>query len=324
MEYTRELSYQFPLIRGEDVRAAQQSLIALHIQPPCGGADGVFGYMTAAAVKSFQAQYNVAGRTSGAGLTVDGKIDQTTWGALISRALAVNATAARIQTAAQTLAISGPIPGSSVKPAPCLSANQVQKVRAWMSSHFGADIAAAIAGTPVDADLVYAIACQETAAVWLPWIDTMTPDQILAHCVFDASGDAPKTARRAFPANTAAFRGKYGDALTQQLINAANEVRSLRRLPPAQWVYKGYGIFQYDLQNIEADPDFFINQQWSDFGACLKRLMKELQQKLSAAAGDVQDAVRRYNGAGDAAELYAVNVMQMREWSAAGAAPLAA
>jgi hypothetical protein len=324
MEYTRVLSYQFPLIRGEDVRAVQQALMALHIQPPCGSADGVFGFMTAATVKSFQAQYNSVGRSSGEVLDVDGKVGEATWAAVFNRAVAVNATAARIQSAAQSLAATGPVPGSSIKPAPCLTANQVRQVRDWMSGHFLADITAATKGSAVDADLVYAIACQESASVWLPWISTMTPDQVLAHCVFDASGDAPGSQREAFPANTAAFRGKYGDDLTQQLIAAANETRALRKLPAAQWVYKGYGIFQYDLQNIVDDPDFFKNRQWSDFRSCLDRLMRELNEKLTAAGGNLQDAIRRYNGAGPAAELYAANVIQMREWSGTAAAPLAA
>ena len=70
MEYTRLLSYQFPLTRGEDVRAVQQALIALQIKPPCGSADGVFGFATAATVKSFQGQYNAVGRAGEAPLTV--------------------------------------------------------------------------------------------------------------------------------------------------------------------------------------------------------------------------------------------------------------
>jgi putative peptidoglycan binding protein len=353
MEYTRELRYEFPLIRGEDVRAVQQALIALHIQPPCGAADGVFGKMTAVTVESFQRQYNLVGRSSGEALALDGAVGEQTWGAIFNRAIAVNATAARIQSAAvsiqaaavsiqpaavsvpaaaaggpsaQTVAIQGQGPNTagSVKPSPCLNAAHVQIVRNWMSSNFGAEIEAATAGSPFDVNLVCAIACQETALVWLPWIDTMSPQEVLTHCVFDASGDAPRTTRRSFPANTAAFRNKFGDAVTQQLINAANEMRSLRRMPPAQWVYKGYGIFQYDLQNMLTDPDFFVQGQWSDFRACLDRLMKLLHEKLNSAGGDLQEAVRRYNGEGAAAEQYAANVMQMRDWSALEQAPAAA
>jgi hypothetical protein len=316
MQYTHELSYQFPFIRGEDVRTVQQALIALHIQPPCGTADGVFGAMTEACVKSFQSQYNVGGR-QGDPLPLDGKVDEATWQALIRRAVAVRASAARVQTAADVLTATPPsVDAVGIKPAPGMTREQVIRVRNWLMTHFADEIAKGIAGTPFDADLVCAIACQETASVWLPWIDTMTPDQILADCVFDASGDAPGTNRVAFPANTGAFRAKYGDVLTQQLINAANTTRGLRKLPPQQWVYKGYGIFQYDLQNIQVDADFFTQHQWYSFASCMDRLMAELREKLAAAQGDVRDAVRRYNGATPAAELYAANVMQMQAWSA--------
>jgi hypothetical protein len=316
MQYTRELSYQFPFIRGEDVRTVQQALIALHVQPPCGSADGVFGAMTKACVESFQSHYNVGGR-EGDPLPLDGKVDQATWLALISRAVAVHASAARVQTAAGVLTVTPPsVDVAGVRAAPGMTREQVIRVRNWLMTHFADDIAKGISGTPFDADLVCAIACQETAPVWLPWIDTMTPDQILEYCVFDASGDAPSTSRAAFPVNTAAFRAKYGDVLTQQLINAANTTRNLRKLPPQQWVYKGYGIFQYDLQNILVDPDFFTQHQWYSFASCMDRLMAELREKLEAAKGDVRDAVRRYNGATPAAELYAANVMQMQAWSA--------
>jgi hypothetical protein len=319
MDFARPLNYTFPLMRGEDVRAVQQALIALRVQPPCGVPDGVFGYRSAAAVRAFQGNYNVAGRVTGGSLPVDGKVDEATWGALFVSAKGIQASSARIQAAAA--AVEGPAEVTLPAHNPCLSAAQVQKVRAWMSTHFGPAIAAAVQGTPFDEDLIYAIACQETAPVWLPWIDKMSPDDILARCVFDASGDAENSRRDAFPANTAAFRAHFGDPSTQQLIDEANATRKLRGYAPAQWVYKGYGIFQYDLQNILNDQAFFGDRQWANFGACLERLMRELHEKLDAAHGSLLEAVRRYNGAGPAAELYAVDVMQMRRWSAAVAQP---
>lgn len=314
MEYTRLLHYEFPLIRGEDVRAVQQALIALRVNPPCGTADGVFGDGTASTVKAFQHTFNVAGRTGAPPIPENGDVGADTWGALFGRARDVNASSSRIQAAASALA--APLPGGAIAPAPCLNADQVKRVRDWLTAHFASDIAAATAGTPVDPNLIYAIACQETAVVWLGWLDKLTPEQVLARCVFDASGDAPQTARQAFPMDTNAFRARLGDGLTQQLIAEANETRSLRGFSPKTWVYKGYGIFQYDLQNILADPDFFTKRLWADFPSCLDRLMRTLKDKLSQAQGNVQDAVRRYNGGGPAADRYAACVMQMREWCA--------
>lgn len=317
MEYTRPLRYTFPLIRGEDVRAVQQALTALRVDPPCGGADGVFGIRCFNSVKTFQQHYNVAGRTSGSALPVDGQVDESTWAALFLSAQGAQAPAARIQSAAA--AVRPVDPTGSAAPPP-LNASQVRRVRQWMSAHFGPAIEAAIVNTPFDVDLVYAVACQETAWVWQAWIERFPAEQILARCVFDASGDAPNTKRAVFPANTAAFRGRFGDALTQTLIDEANATRRLRGFADEQWVYKGYGIFQYDLQNIITDQGFFQNRQWGSFAACLERFMREMHAKLEAANGDVVDAVRRYNGAGSAAEIYASNVMQMRAWSAAAAA----
>ena len=312
MEFTRELRYQFPLTRGEDVRAVQQALIALKVQPQCLGADGVYGSNTSLSVKGFQHSYNVAGRGTGAALAEDGGVGAETWAALVARARDANATASRIVTAAG--ALSGPLPGSAIAPTPCLTAPQVRRVRDWMLHNFEMVIATATSGTPIDVQLVCAIACQETAIYWLAWVDTMTPHDVLARCVFDASGDAPNTSRIAFPANTAAFRNRMGDELTDMLIAEANATRALRKLPPQQWVYKGYGIFQYDLQNLLTDAAFFEQRQWSDFGACMDRFMREMREKLRAANGNLADAVRRYNGAGPAAERYAAAVLQMREW----------
>jgi hypothetical protein len=135
--------------------------------------------------------------------------------------------------------------------------------------------------------------------------------------VFDASGDAPGTSRAAFPRDTAAFRDRYPD-LADTLIEEANRSRALRKLPRAAWVYKGYGIFQYDLQHIEQDEEFFRDKKWSDFDACMERFMREMRRKLADAGGDLRDAVRRYNGRGAKAEEYAGHVMLMRYWLAGG------
>jgi len=299
-------------MRGEDVRSAQQALMALKVAPGCGGADGVFGIMTSQAVKAFQHNYNVAGRRGNPPVAENGVIAQDTWAALFGTAKSVSAPAARIQAAAA--AVTTPPPGSVISPPPCLNQAQVQKVRNWMATHFGADVDAAAATIGVDSNLIYAIACQETAIVWLAWIDKMTPEEVLAGCIFDASGDAPPGSREAFPKNTADFRGRFGDALTQRFIEDTNAARAVRGLPPRDWVYKGYGLFQYDLQNIVTDADFFNNRSWRDIKACLDRLTKMLGEKLRAQNGNILAAVKAYNGAGPRAEAYATAVMQMREW----------
>ena len=82
---------------------------------------------------------------------------------------------------------------------------------------------------------------------------------------------------------------------------------------------KGYGIFQYDLQHFVDDPDFFRNREWRSMESCLDRWMKEMQNKLTAADGDVADAVRRYNGSGPKAEQYRDHVLYIYGWLKAAA-----
>jgi len=314
MEYTRPLRYAFPLLRGEDVRSVQQALLTLHVQPPCGSADGVFGGVTAGTVKAFQHTYNVAGRGSGPALAENGEVAEDTWKALFARAGDANASAARVRAAAA--ALKSPAPGSTLAATPPLNATQVKRARDWMAANFGSAIDATALRNGVDSNLIYAIACQETASVWLAWITKLPADQVLARCVFDASGDAPGSARKAFPTNTQEFRGRFGDTLTAQLINEANATRQLRGYSPKQWVYKGYGLFQYDLQNIQSDAEFFTGRQWGDIQACLDRLTRILGDKIAKAKGDLTAAVRAYNGVGPDADRYVAAVMQMREWCA--------
>jgi hypothetical protein len=195
-----------------------------------------------------------------------------------------------------------------------LQRSQVLKGAAWVAAHFAAPIHAAIAGTPVTLPLVQAIACKETHNIWLGRIDTVDPGTLLTCCVGDASGDAPGSSRSAFPQNTEAFRQNYGEEFTTMLIAEANRARALRGLPPAAWVYKGYGLFQYDLQHVVKDPDFFRNRAWHTIGPCLEKLLAELKRCFKASGGDVRGAVRRYNGSGPRAEEYADHVMQFTAW----------
>ena len=180
----------------------------------------------------------------------------------------------------------------------------------WMKRQFGRKMTDRVDGTPFSLDLLCGIVCQETASHWLPFITTMTPERIVERCVYDASGDYPGTSRKAFPTNTAAFRHRYGDTFTEMLIAEANETRVLRGFKPKQWVYKGYGIFQYDLQHVVKNEAFFRDKQWYDFDVCLERAVGELTQKYKEQNGNLWEAVRAYNGSGRKARDYASNVRQ--------------
>jgi hypothetical protein len=191
--------------------------------------------------------------------------------------------------------------------------DQARAIARWLDAHYGARIAQSIAGTAYPPELVYAIACKETGPMLVPMIEAMPPEDVPRYCVFDASGDAPDTRRTAFPANTAVFREAYGDEITKMLIAEANASRLLRGLPWIDWVYKGYGIFQYDLQHIKSDEAFFTDRQWYDFDPCIERLVMELDDKMRAHANNLTQAIVAYNGSGARAEQYGRHVMQFMQ-----------
>ena len=198
-----------------------------------------------------------------------------------------------------------------------LTEAQTRKATRWLSTNFGAAMRAAVAGTPFGVDLVCGIACKETAFMWLAWIDRgLSPDEILGRAIGDASGDFPNTTRTAFPTDTPAFRAAFGDAFADMLVDEANAMRALRGFGPKPWVYKGYGLFQYDLQHVQADPAFFANKQWYTLDACLSRVVGELQRKFRQT-GELWAAVKAYNGSGPRADAYRDDVKILTGWAKA-------
>ncbi|MDQ3281400.1 MAG: hypothetical protein M3Q69_08310 [Acidobacteriota bacterium] len=195
-----------------------------------------------------------------------------------------------------------------------LTRKQAYTACEWMKGNFGTRIQTAVRGTPFSVDLLCGIACQETAIFWLSFLKRLSPNEIVERCVFDASGDYPDTQRSAFPRNTAAFRKRYGDEFADMLIAEANATRRLRGFGPAQWVYKGYGLYQYDLQHVGIDEAFFREKQWYSFDICLDRAIRELNEKYKIHH-DIWKTVRAYNGTGSRATEYANNVVQFTAYS---------
>ncbi len=195
-----------------------------------------------------------------------------------------------------------------------ISLASARKATNWLMTHFGGSIRAATDGTPFSPALLCGIVCQETAYFWLPLVNkagsTITPDEVIARCVLDASGDAAGSRRSAFPVNTAAFYAKYERAFGDMLVAEANATRALRGMGPKNWVYKGYGIFQYDLQFVEEDEPYFRFRQWHDFEVCVRRVMKELTGIYRRNGENLWEAVRAYNGGGQAARDYRDNVKE--------------
>ena len=124
-----------------------------------------------------------------------------------------------------------------------ISKAQAIKAITWLKTNYGSQLKQAVKNTPFSIDTLCGIACQETANVWVFWVDKKTPEEILKLCVFDASGDFPGTQRFAFPKNAAAFRARYGDVFTNALIAEANVSRKARGYSAAQYLYKGMAFF---------------------------------------------------------------------------------
>ena len=194
-----------------------------------------------------------------------------------------------------------------------ITKKQAQKAAQWMKSNYKTAMVKAVAGTPFSIDHICAIGCQETAFLWLNWIDKLTPDEVLGRCIGDASGDFPNTQRSAFPKNTAAFKAKYDAGFAKMLIDEANKTRQLRGMNPREWVYKGYGIYQYDLQHVVNDEAFFRQKKWYNYSDCLLHVMKELKQKY-AVHKNIWKALKGYNGSGARATEYANNVTQFTQY----------
>jgi hypothetical protein len=100
------------------------------------------------------------------------------------------------------------------------------------------------------------------------------------------------------------------------LIEEANKTRRLQDYGDRPWVYKGYGLFQYDLQHVRGDEGFFRNREWYDFDICLGRAAAELDNKLEAVGGDLWEAIRAYNGSGARARAYRDNVRVFTDYCA--------
>ena len=212
-----------------------------------------------------------------------------------------------------------------------ISRKQAVQASRWLKDNFGTKINAAVQGTAFTIDHVCGIACQETAYRWLGWLDDgLSIGDILGACVLDGSGDVKDSTRSAFPKNTAAFRARYGDTFTNLLIAEGNKMRRLMGWGPVNWIYKGYGIFQYDLQFVKEDEAYFRERKWHDFDVCLRMLMGELKTTWAwvqvnhsgkSKAERIRLAIRKYNGAGPRAEAYSHNVIFFTEAAAEAAGP---
>ncbi|UNA35718.1 hypothetical protein LRM35_24400 [Klebsiella variicola subsp. variicola] len=61
-------------------------------------------------------------------------------------------------------------------------------------------------------------------------------------------------------------------------------------------------------------PQLFPEQAMARFPSCLARVMSELKLKNQSTSGDLRETIRRYNGKGERAQIYADHVLIMYDW----------
>lgn len=160
-----------------------------------------------------------------------------------------------------------------------------QEKATWFFKTFGDRIDSVFSDTNITADLVGAIALQETGYLWNSFwrFGADTEKKFLALCVGDTV-----SSRGYFPKRSSdlldAPRGEEAFAvLRSALENTARTRKSLKEYAtnPHNILY-GYGIFQYDLMFYKdyRDYDFFINKEWMEFEACLERLKRVMIQNM--------------------------------------------
>ncbi len=167
-----------------------------------------------------------------------------------------------------------------------------QDAMIWMNATFGAEIDAALAGTPIPKKLLIAIGIQETYYIWAKMYKTATPEEVLAICVGDTI-DHPKRAT-AWPKNRTELeqhpRGKQMFAVAREALLRIAKINSGYVKPaknPDKFCH-GFGMFQYDIQffrKSEADQNYFLKMEWATWKGTLGRGVSELKGKLAELHG---------------------------------------
>lgn len=157
----------------------------------------------------------------------------------------------------------------------------------WFKQNFHQPIAAAVAGTPFDIDMLAAIACQETGHIWsaLRKKPSFTAERILALCVGDTIDFNPATGkgRKAFPKTKADLIAKPNgqrmfDIARKALEDMAPHVPGFSGVVTNKNKFcHGYGMFQFDLQFFLKDPDYFLEKRYEKFSETLGKCLEELR-----------------------------------------------
>lgn len=165
-----------------------------------------------------------------------------------------------------------------------------QDAMIWMNKTFGADIDAALAGTPIPKKLVIAIGIQETFYIWAKMYKMAKPEEVLAVCIGDTI-DFPRRAS-AWPRDRKQLelhpQGKKMFKIAREaLARIAEIVPSYKAsLANPDKFCHGFGMFQYDIQFFEKkDTNYFLNGDWATWKGTLGKGVSELKSKLTELYG---------------------------------------
>ena len=152
----------------------------------------------------------------------------------------------------------------------------------WFKEHFATRIAAAVAGTPFDVDMLTAVACQESGELWgkMRHDAALPVDRIVALCCGDTlDADRGRSAFPRFKADLIAANNgqRMFDIARQALLDMAAHVPaySFANGNTKKFAH-GYGVFQYDLQFFLTNPSYFLEKRYEVFENTLTRALGEL------------------------------------------------
>lgn len=158
---------------------------------------------------------------------------------------------------------------------------------AWFKQQFAPSIAVAVAGTPFDADMVVAIACQETGPIWsLLRRKGLPAARVLELCVGDTI-DARSVFPRSRAELEAAPRGKAMFAVARAALEdmAAQVSGYAGALGRPDKFCHGFGLFQRDIQSFATgEADWFLERRWHDFDQCLAGCLAALAKAQARTA----------------------------------------